>query len=89
MELSHSGIVANPQENGGKIHLLPERTLAGEMCSLKCVAAPDPTCLEAGMKDDAVHKFSQLEYCMAQDQMKVPDQIRGCTVNLFTHETTC
>ncbi|CAK9083339.1 Retrovirus-related Pol polyprotein from transposon TNT 1-94 [Durusdinium trenchii] len=87
-----SSVVPNPQANGGKIHLQADRSFsanAEKECRLKCVIGPDNECINAGMDDDAINKYSELEYCLAQDAQKAPDQVRGCTINLLTLENTC
>lgn len=86
-----SSVVANPQGNGGKIQLQPDRSFPedSDQCKLKCVVGPDHECIDAGLNEDAIHMYTQLEYCMAQDSNKAPDQIKGCTINLLTLQRSC
>lgn len=86
-----SSVVPNPQENGGEIRLQADRSFGPntDECKLKCVIGPDHECIDAGMNNDAIHKFTELEYCLAQDAQKAPDQVMGCTINLMTLERTC
>ena len=86
-----SSIVPNPQENGGQIRLQADRSFAPDTdeCKLKCVIGPDNECIVAGMKNDAIHKYTELEYCLDQDSQKVPDQQKGCSINLLTLKRTC
>eukprot|EP00928_Gymnodinium_smaydae_P032102 TRINITY_DN23339_c1_g1_i1.p1 TRINITY_DN23339_c1_g1~~TRINITY_DN23339_c1_g1_i1.p1 ORF type:complete len:220 (+),score=31.94 TRINITY_DN23339_c1_g1_i1:95-661(+) len=78
----NSSEVSNALSQGREPELLPNGQLPPDMCNKNCVAAPSEDCLSAGLRDDQLHKYSSMSYCLEQDD----DAIYGMAYNIVTGE---